>query len=85
MALAHHPTVTAWYRFDKQRNAFSFNHLEDGRSAADSPQDLLLGKRWKGGQWEKRVGQLVPGGVMGAPRLVLAEAPPVIVEPDPED
>jgi hypothetical protein len=68
--------VTAWYRFDKEHAVFNFNHLEDGHSADASPQDRQLGKRWKGGGWEKRVGALVPGGLMGAPRLVLAEAPP---------
>ena len=77
--------VTAWYRFDKEAKTFGFNHLEDGHSADASPQDRLLGKRWKGGVWEKRVGQLVPGGVMGTRRLVLAEAPPAVATRDTED
>lgn len=77
--------VTAWYRFDKQKNAFSFNHLEDGHSTEASPQDRLLGKRWKGGGWERRAGTLVPGGVMGAPRLELREAPPALAGYDADE
>lgn len=68
--------VTAWYRFDKERNSFSFNHVEDGHSATESPTDHQGLKRWGKGQWEKRHGALVPGGILGARRLELQEAPP---------
>jgi hypothetical protein len=81
MSLPSNNPVTAWYRFDKEHDVFGFNHLEDGHSTAASPEDKLLGKRWKNGVWERRHGALVPGGAMGAPRLQLNEAPPAVAPP----
>lgn len=71
-ALAH---VTAWWRYDKERGGYAFNHIEDGWSERERPHDAT-GKRWTRGQWHRALAQLAPGGLMGARKLVLLEPPP---------
>lgn len=68
--------VTAWWRYDKDLGGYAFNHIEDGWSERDRPHDPT-GKRWTRGQWHRCHAQLVPGGLLGARKLVLLEPAPV--------
>lgn len=62
--------VTAWHRHDKKSDKFLFNHIEDGESTAEKPEDTF-GRGWKGQRWEKKAAMLVgPNNV-----LTYVEAP----------
>ena len=58
-----HPNITLWYRFDKKKGEFVFNHIEDGWNLDDS-QDAPVPisdeqkKSWKNAQWKFELGNL---------------------------
>lgn len=54
--------VTAWYRWDKQKKEFVFNHYNEGYNESqevpisDIPKQQ---KDWKNAEWRKKFGHLV--------------------------
>lgn len=54
-----HTAVTAWSRWDEDRQEYVFNHLEDGCTEAEHPTPKFSDQKWwPDAVWERRVGVL---------------------------
>lgn len=54
--------VTAWYKFNKQKNKFVFNHYEEGYNEEQLIPESNIPKQqkdWNKSEWRKKFGHLV--------------------------
>lgn len=62
------PTITCWYKYNKSKDEYIFNHIEDGYSFEDKPlpksEKFTAQNDWKNYQWMRTFGQLTKDGLV---------------------